>query len=451
MPKITADGDNGNWEIEHVHRDGPSDTILITYKPKPNNRCPEIRYIQTQCSKAYDKHDNFITSDPNKIFKKGKNLLWHHDDEFYVDTNNRYYISVDTSPCFQTPFYHEEPEDHPDDITGNGTTGKAAKIKDRPSQPRADWRTGIKKVVVEFETCAVCVPTGEVLGCIKWQAVATEEDFGDITIPANADNKAEEKDPTDNFKKAVKKYLKTHVKKKQGEQNAQPRWYCPENGVDSPSEVTDENSPFGKPVPSGFRERWIDFEPRYEIGSLFTPFKPGKNVTVADVTVGHGIFYDTLNDAIAAIYDCPECSYIKFTYPFGKITPVKGVVFTTYPDITAKQIAPYIKDNDLFSLDFFQLNARVVNTDFIQDLAKAIAKYHKQANSEPKDASAVITLAGHLKSDKEKGYSIMVNGDELTAIIEAAFHSHHTTAEIRYLGRYILLRYISYTKAISSS
>ena len=116
------------------------------------------------------------------------------------------------------------------------------------------FKKNIKKIVYSFETCAICADTGEILGCVTWKTELSQGEGGKISVDNN------EGKPSNTFKKAFKKFIKTHTKKKKGVLH----WFCPETGKKKPSGKKVKgpkgttSDPFGGAVPSGLKSNWVD-------------------------------------------------------------------------------------------------------------------------------------------------------------------------------------------------
>lgn len=436
-------GAKGKWTIKIEKDEEISDKIWITYTPHQDpNGCKEIRLIQTQTTRAYDGDGKFVTSDPRKIYLKWRNPLWHHGDDYFVDATG-VHTSVDHGACSGDPFYNGHDDPHEDDSAGDATIPTPTTMYDKPVAFPDHWKAGIKKVIMSFETCAVCEKTGEVLGCVEWSVTSTADDFGDLKKPTR-----EETSSSDAFKGALKKFCLTHIKKKGS--NGPEHWYCPEVGekgsenepVEGPIEGT---SPFGAKVEDGFKNTWSETESESKPAQEEQSVPPGKPLKSENPEFGFAP-WDEQGDAVfAAAIANPSTAALKWSWA-GSQSPVKrSIVLTPFTKIESDHIRPFLAKDRAGQNDRDNLLAYFVTSKLITTILNVAGAERKVGSGSKNDV--VFTVISAIGSERARGYQGDLTPEQFSRLLHKIAVHDDMTVQLRKVFQYLNLNFWSGRKS----
>lgn len=205
----TASNDYGTFTVETGNPN--SNNIDIKFSPKPRANCDKIVFIQTV--KRTLKNGGDVVMKPGDYFAgwryKDKNTI---ADGTYVDN-----ISTEKDPYCNGD---DDPEDNGTPGKRNATGSADSEFDDHPTS-NGHWPAGKTRLLVEFETCAICAAgqdAGTTYGCVTWKLEETKgSEPGTVSVTSGNDVK----DPTRSFQEAVDKFEENHI-------NERERRYCPE-------------------------------------------------------------------------------------------------------------------------------------------------------------------------------------------------------------------------------
>ena len=345
MPDIA--GANGTWTYTHhpapLRPDGSksNDGITISFKPKASTNCKNIRLFQTVKMKAYNAAGDLVGSSLSEIFKTMPPQFRHLGaNHIFIKEDGRFQeVFVDHIACEGDPYYNGDDAAHDIPSKGDSTTAPPTPttMYDGPgSFFNGDLRPGITKIVVIFETCAICIDTGKILGCIKWSTEVTSTDKGTITVPTA------EGQPSDETKKALKQFAARHTVWASSP-DGKPHWFCPEDG-----KVKHELSekayrkilfnqetamvPAAAPPEHGFRK--LKLRQEYAGGGTFAPF----------------------NEVYATATSKPEVVALKFTWTGAQIKSMGGILLSTNNEIKGVHVEPFVFNEEVYANDFVHLS-----------------------------------------------------------------------------------------------
>ena len=453
-------GKHGDWKIKITKRKGgeydeQKDTIEIWFTPKKDSKgCKNICTVQTVKIVAYDAEGNKITS---------------HSDEFYVDKMFNFhshtvddqvhdgedYVVIDHIECEGDPFHNGFDKLHDKNPRGDATSTpvKAAYFYDKPGFPigTVSKKKTIKKFILTFETCVICVDTGEILGSIRWQAVSIPGDRGEITLLSEREG-----EPSETFKKALKKFMENHSREKMVNGKKVLHWYCPEirNWLAGPRGIFGD--PWGDPIPEGFIKKWIKTEEprgtrcdRLVLGGLTTEWSnlvyevtgttEGESLVIDESTVGGGEYYGSAQEALDAGMDMVERAAIKFTWSGDQTKMVKGIILTSNKDISSEDVSPFIEVSARFSNDFEILDVYVLPTELMHHLLELMSAYERPLTNS--DGCVTVSLLAGTGTEEAAAFTGALNPEHVGSFItEAASHTK-VTQEILEIFNYIGLNF----------
>lgn len=433
----TIPGEYGNWTIEITKRTKLVDEIDITYTPKENKKgCKNIRLAQTSKWVAYNAKGEIVTSNRQEVFKDPKDNVFKHrgDDEIKDKTG---LISIDHLKCEGDPFINGNDKLLDYDSRGDATSSppEYTTFVDFPGGPWKFVKKNIKKIVMTYETVAICANTGELLGSIRWQGVNTEKDMGEITLISTKEGK-----PSETFKKAFKKFVETHSKTNA---KGEVRWYCPETSdkIKGPKGIL--KNPWGGIIPEAFRKKWIEETPKQSKeknwskdkqcgGNIFLrgignrepegvgTMKSGE-IVVDEDRVGGGQYGESPTEALDAGLNTVERAALKFTWSGYQAKTVKGILFTSYRDISPEDISPFIEYNDQFINDFHALEVHVLPTELMHHLLELMAIHAEDLKSS--NGPATVSIIANMGTEEAAAYTGTLLPENVASfIIEAALH-----------------------------
>jgi len=390
MPFDPIKGKHGDWSFKHTP--GNPDEITITFKPKHKaGGCKNIRLSQTATVVAYDKAGKVVTSKLDEMYADPDDNPFKHRKDDEITGKDGHQVAIDHLACEGDPYYNGDDKKH--DTPSQGDASKKptdpTTLTDGPGLSLANKKPNIKKIVATFETCAICVETGEILGCVSWQSVATSTDSGDINMKSDKEGKG-----SADFKKAFKKFIKNHSKVKLGE--AKPRWHCPDTSATIRGPGGKFSDPWGQPISDGFRIKWMDER-------TLTPHKPEKSnmrFRFERDKVGGGQFIG-MGEAIKRALESPGGSAVKFSWSGDQIKSVPSIIFTGKADITQDQLAPFVQNESRFTNDFTNVLVYPMSLGHAHVMAKVLTEFeHALANS---GGLTTVTLVVGLMGDDPAG------------------------------------------------
>jgi hypothetical protein len=407
MPKTTIKGKKGDWEFDHTPRAPGRDTIKITFKPKKDAKgCKNIRMSQTYTIEAFDAAGKKVTSKFEDMLKDPKkNPFGFRTDDEVTDKNGIPHV-IDHIKCEGDPYYNGDDKPHDTKSNGDTVVPTPTDLSDLPGMPNpagfgAVFKANIKKLVFTFETCAICVDTGAILGCVKWTCEVSAADGGNITPGTK------EGDPSDAFKKALKQFVKNHTKKKAGVL----RWYCPETGQTIPGTVPpvkvkgpggSTSDPFGEPVPGDFQKKWVA---TMKLGANIK-LDPEKAGTGKKVSMGKA-FRRGLRD--------PQRSGVKFTWSGFQVKTVPSIVLTPFHAIGEDELASFSSLEPRLSNDFESLRVQYVSEDFFAGFLETLEGFGEPLSTD--EGVATVTLMSDLGTRRAAAFTGMLRGEDILSLI----------------------------------
>lgn len=449
----TIQGENGDWTVEITKRTGgpedpivfTMDTIVITYTPKEDKKgCKNIRLSQTWKVVAYNEKGEKVTSDKKKFYKNPKDSPFEQQEDDYIEDENKDLVVIDHIKCEGDLFYNGY------DIKDKSSQGDATSKPPKPTTLRdtagftfGNKKPNIKKIVLTYETVAVCADTGELLASIRWQCVSTPTDKGEITLISTKEGK-----PSETFKKAFRKFVETHNSEtKNSEGKLELRWYCPETSdkIKGPGGILKQ--PWGAIIPEEFRKKWIKskapelpkkaervkeqgcrgnlcnmtglshgIEPEGEGGTM----KSGE-IVVDEDRVGGGQYFESPTEALGAGLNTIERAALKFTWSGDQAKTVKGILFTSYRDISPEDISPFIECSDQFINDFHALDVHFLPTELMHHLLDLMATHAEDLESS--NGPATVSIIANVGTEKAAAYTGALTPEDVASfIVEAALH-----------------------------
>lgn len=389
MPVPPMDGDHGTWNwtpnTGPARPDGSkgADSIDITFTPKASANCKDVRLTQTVKIKAYNAAGEHIASSLSEIFDPiPANFRHLPANHIFIKEDGRWVeVFVDHVACEGDPYYNGD--DVPHDTTSKGDSTVAPPAGPTPTTmfdgPGGFFKTGavrpgIVRIVVTFETCAICAADGRILGCMKWTCVMTPTDSGTITVLST-----EEGDPSDETKRALKQFASRHTVWASSP-DGNPHWFCPEDGrvKHGLPETTYRRIVFNqviamtptapaKPPEHGFKK--IELRKDHAGGGRTTTFDQ--------------IYAIAQNDY--------EKTAIKFTWSGAQIKSVTSILLRGSDDIDAVAIEPFVEPDEGFANDFNNLSAVTVSQNTLSAILSALGE--QQSNSEQSRPVIVTAMA----------------------------------------------------------
>ena len=452
--KHSIPGENGEWEIEIIKREGDEpemqkDTIKIKYTPNKTT-CKTICFAQTVTLTAYDENGNRVASSIDEIYTDPMYNVFHKHTQDDQIKDNQTIVVVDHLECEGDPFTNGD-----DTLKDSGTKGSVnpltwADFKDTPgiSIGTRDKKKNIKKVVQTFEIAAICADTGEILGSIIWKCVSTGTDRGEIELMSK-----KEGNPTDAFKKALRKFVKTHSKVKMSNGVGVTHWFCPETStiIEGPHGIFSD--PWGNLIPEGFKKKWLT---QKEIegpcgGTLFLrglkELMPSYNMYTGDLkikseeltpagSVGGGQYVESPLEACeAGLNNVGQCG-IKFTWSGDQTKIIGGIVFTPYKTISPEDVSPFIEEKARFINDFYALKACFVPPALMQHLLDVMTEYAEPLQLS--DGPVTVSIIANVGTEEAVAYTGALLPEQVASFVrEAATHesvNQELVEVFQYLG-----------------
>lgn len=453
MPTTSFDGASGNWEIvTPPDTDNPQE-VQFKYTPDAAaNGCRNVFLVQTSKTVAYDEAGNKITAKHEEMFRRPNDNPYLHRANDRVDDADGDPVSIDHAACEGDPFYNGNDLFQDEGGRGDATTNppKPTDAKDDPRTPFETKRPEIKRIVVTLETCAVCAENGSILGCVRWQSVATPDNPGKPTLLST-----DEERPTETFRGALRKFMESHARAR----NDITHWYCPDDrgawigpGATAEDEPFDEhaNDPWGRPVPDGWKRTWIDPpastttepvpetptpEPAPETPTP-DPAPPGGEFMQLDPEqVGGGQRFRQLDEALAAALEDPARAVVKLCWSGDQIKPIRGVAFAAVADLAPDELGRFVERTSTFDNDFtIGLRVIVVDPDALTGLLRGL-QTTRESNA---SAGAVaVTVIAKLRTSAAAAHTVQLTRSQLAAVLGGLQIEQPLTTELRMALRYV--------------
>lgn len=389
MPVPPIDGDHGSWDwTPHVGGAQPDgskgrDAIDITFKPSASANCKDVRLTQTVKIKAYDATGKHIASSFSEIFDPIPGNFRHLSaNHIFIKEDGRWVeVFVDHVACEGDPYYNGDDVPHDKASKGDSTiappgTPAPTTMYDKPGGffRGGSVRPGIVRIVVTFETCAICAADGRILGCIKWTCVSTPTDAGSITVLSTTEG-----DPSNESKRALKQFARRHTVWA-SRPDGKPHWFCPEDGK----------------VKHGLPEttyRRIVFNQVIAMAPT-APSKPPDHgfrsirLRVDHAGGGNRIPYDQIEVIAQADYGKTA---IKFSWTGAQIKSVSSLILRGSDNIDDAAIEPFAEAGEMFENDFSHLSAVTVSHNALSAILKALIE--QQSDSDQRRPVVVTTMA----------------------------------------------------------
>ena len=426
MPVPPMDGDHGTWNwTPHVGGARPDgskgkDSIDITFTPKASANCKDVRLTQTVTIKAYNAAGEHIASSLSEIFDPIPGNFRHlAANHIFIKEDGRWVeVFVDHVACEGDPYYNGDDVPHDTASKGDSTiappgTPAPTTMFDGPGGffQGGNVRPGIVRIVVTFETCAICAADGRILGCIKWTCVSTSTDAGTITVLSTVEG-----DPSDESKRALKQFGSRHTVWALSP-DGKPHWFCPEDGrvKHGLPETTYRRIVFNqvitmapiappKPLEHGFRR--IKLRADHAGGGSTIPFDQIQTIAQADYGK----------------------TAIKFTWTGTQIKSVASLVLRGSDNIDNAAIEPFVEPGEMFENDFSHLSAVTVSHNTLSAILMALTE--QQSDSEQVRPVVVTTMA---QLGEEKAAAAQLEFDEYSlgeALLQVATQHDLNDAEL---------------------
>jgi hypothetical protein len=407
MPPITGSiqltGPNGTFEFE-INRPGGGapDTVTIKFTPKDTVRCGNIRLAQTSKATAYDRFGRKITGDREEFYDPPRHPFPHRKGNETFDGEGDP-VSIDSLACEGDPWYNGDDAAQDTPSQGSSPPPRSTTMVDVPQNPFVGVKPGIFEIVVEFETCAICVDTGECLGCIRWSSTSRRGNPGQDAIgqPVSV------QPCSGTFDRALKKFIERHSKVDPAD--GKLKWFCPEadGAIAGPGGLV--NRPFGGEIPDGLKKKLLQ--------EKLVPAR----VPIRAELIGTGASAKSPASALSLALREPRAAALKFTWASGQDKSKPSVVFTPLHRLAAEDVSPFIPaEAKRFGNDFSDLRVRVVTPGFLKRLAESLAPAFKKPS---KDGPVLVTLMAELRSEKAEGAVVAaLPGQVYEAVRASASH-----------------------------
>jgi hypothetical protein len=378
-------GENGDWQLTTGRATGgKNDEIVIKFTPKKKGTCDDIRLSQAVTKIGYDKEGKAVARNSDELFTEPKDNPFGHTRKDDVEDKDKNATHIDHKACEFDPYYNGDTPLQSVPSPGNNTSGPPGKptaMGDSPGGPLTGVKDDIVKVVSTYETCTVCIETGEILGCITYTSTTTRDDEGKIDIVT----KDKDKSPSDSFEKAFKKFAGNHQEK---DGSGTLRWHCPEQGVrvmDPDAKKLIEPTPWGPEIPEPFRKKWLAQRQPWFLGQE----------RIGDARIGDRRFAVAPEQIYGKGFSSPDRCAVKFTWSGLQDKNTPSVVFSAISDLAPAEIAPFIPDEARFRNDFTLINFQPTTSALMRDLVASIGEIGVSNNNGP----VLVTLAVNLRSE----------------------------------------------------
>lgn len=388
MPQIN--GTNGTWTYSVTSAD--PDEVKIEFKPKAGT-CKDIRLAQIAKKVGHAEDGTEVDGPPE---------LWinpfggEHTKKDRVKDDSGHVAWIDHLACEGDPFMNGDDIPHERASRGDATAKPptSTEFTDGPSLPADSMAKSVVKVVTDFETCAICAESGEILGCITWSSTATKKPAkkGTITVnPANAETPCSR-----TFRGALRTFVANHLKK---DSDDKLHWWCPEADDKVKGPTGETGKPFGKEPPQGFVKKWFSIAPW--------------PLSVSDVSsIGRAREIQSANEAIArARLNLAECC-VKFTWAGPQDKVVSSLLFTDADDLDATELGPYLHQGSPFQNDLISLFVFTVTTEFLDVLVAELESLRGDLGG-----WTLVSLLTGLHSEERAFFTWTLNGETVRRII----------------------------------
>lgn len=367
MPIVQGDridGANGTWECEIDHGARP-ESIKIRFTPKGSVRCTNIRLVQQVKAFGLDKDGKRIAKANGELYKNPADNPFGWEEPDSVPNPGGIPVYVDHSKCEGDPYYNgDDPQDA--SSRGDGTTRppKPTEMSDGPSVDFDNKKAEIVEIHKNFETCAICAETGEILGCIWWSSISTRRNPGQIAVHTGSHDEP----ASGTMKKALKKFIQRHVRRGA---DGKLHWFCPETGTERGL------------VPGGFDKALLAVRG----ARLARGAEPGgelvrsneRLIAITRPGAGEGRT-GAQREVIERALRQPQRAAIKFTWSGEQEKTIPGVIFSAFSELTPGQIAPFVSDDSRFANDFVAIRVVPVEPDpmkkLLTEARTAVARAH---------------------------------------------------------------------------
>jgi hypothetical protein len=376
---ITLHGANGGIEIK-VDRPGggTEDTVTITFTPKDSVKCKDIRLAQTVRATAYDRRGRVVTNDRAQMYvPPGDHFPWRTPNQTFDADGNP--VVIDTLACEGDPWYNGDDEGKDTKSQGSSPPPVGTTMTDSPGEPFTNIAPAITEIVKDFETCAICVETGECLGCIQWASTSRRGSPGQtsVTMPDKV------KPCSSVFQTALKGFIERHTKVDPADKKL--KWYCPETDDTIKGPTGETNKPYGGEVPEGLRKRFL--EDRH----AFAP-----RIAIDETLVGTGRF--AAAPAVhAACLANPSFAGVQFMWTGPHDKSVPSVLLTPVERLYPDEVSPFVRKDPQFVLNLQPINLAVVSQGFMTQLLTALAP--QVTSGAVPTGPTLVTLIAELRSE----------------------------------------------------
>jgi hypothetical protein len=409
MPGIQGDridGTYGSWTAETNHTVEP-EKIAIKFTPK-RGTCKDVRLVQHVKAIGLDNDGKRIAKENDELFDDPTDNPYGWEKPDSVKNPGDVPVYIDHLKCEGDPYYNGD--DHPQDETSKGdstsTPPTPTEMTDGPGIPLHgpggfdDIKADVATVHKIFETCAICIETGEILGCIWWSSVSSRTHQGRITVHTGQHDEP----GSETMKKALKKFIGRHTRK---DRNGKLHWFCPETGA------------MKGLVPEKYAERI--FQSGISVRTLTRPsvFSAAPMSTVIAVQRGHvggGALLEAPELALARSIASPHQAALKFTWSGAQEKTVPSLVFSALTDLSSADIAPHVRDEPRFANDFMGLRFVPATSDFMSMLLTRL-----QAHAdELREITGVVTISiiGDIRGDDSFSYTGTLESSQLASVLD---------------------------------
>jgi hypothetical protein len=381
MAKTKIEGAKGTWDVDITDNAPPlEDKIKISFTPKKNpTGCKNIRLVQTVQVEAFNEKGDKVGKKAADIYVDQKdNPFKHRADDEIVDGDGNVF-AIDHLSCEKDPFYNG------DDLQDSKSQGDATTDPPTPTElddnPRIsfgpDKKADIVKVVQTFQTCAICVDTGEILGCVCWKSESTRnpENKGQITLSSGTKECA----VSQALKDALKKFMENHTAKKEGDPKI--RYYCPDDKT------------FGEPVPEGMLKIIAKVDAPVKSGTI-KPMFMTKDILIRRMAIGSAQRMPSMADSLKHVIESPGSSAFKFTWTGDQIKTIPSFLLSPV-ELRESVIASILENRPEMSNDFASLKFSLASPGFITIMAQYLLEKNSILDAD-QIKPVMITVAAQL-------------------------------------------------------
>lgn len=422
-------GTHGNWNIEIMHRNGQADDIIISYTVSGKEKKHKtIRLSQVWGLCSYDKTGEKITSRKSNIYLNPENYPFYHlkNDEILMD---EHLIVIDHLRSDRTPFTDDE---FIQGFSLEDTTDASFPVS-MTFHPRFsfdDKKNEIKKIVLTFETCAVNMKTGELLGSIQWETVCTPQDHGNVSLMD-----LKEISPSAAFREAFRKFLNNHAARRLCDDVDCPEeifWYSPDITTDIQGLRGETVSSWGECIPEKIAEKWIDRIQELLQGDEVTisSNKP-KPIDISENSVGGGEFLSSPTEILHESLKNIRNSAVKLTWSGDQAGTVGGIILSPYSAISSEDVAPFLENTDRFRNDFSNLDAYYIPVPLMHHVLESITKYEEQKGP------VTLSIMTNLGTERAIAYTGSLSPEDIVSFIQKATINTYADQRVLKIFQYI--------------